>query len=70
MATNQHVGLAYWALAAAMLCVGLAWLLAATLQLNGVVVAMLLSELFIAIACAWLAYAALTDSHLRKAILQ
>ena len=70
MATNQHTGLAYWALAAAMLSVGLAWLLGGTLQLNGVVLAMLLSELFIAITCAWLAYAAMTDSHLRKAIPQ
>lgn len=70
MATNQHAGLAYWALAAAVLSVGLAWLLGGALQLNGVVLAMLLSELFIAIACAWLAYAAMTDSHLRKAIPQ
>jgi O-antigen/teichoic acid export membrane protein len=70
MATNQHVGLVYWALAAAGLSVGLAWLLGGTLQLNGVVLAMLLSELFIAIACAWLAYGAITDSRSRKAILQ
>lgn len=70
MSTNQHIGLAYWALAAAMLSVGLAWLLGGALQLKGVVLAMLLSELFIAIACAWLAYVAVTDSHLRKAIPQ
>jgi O-antigen/teichoic acid export membrane protein len=70
MATNQHVGLAYWALAAAVLSVGLAWLFGDVLQLNGVVLAMLLSELFIAVACAWLAYAALVDDHPRKAIPQ
>lgn len=68
MATNQHIGLAYWSLAAAVLSVGLAWLLGGTLQLNGVVLAMLLSELFIAIACAWLAYGAMTDGFPRKAI--
>jgi O-antigen/teichoic acid export membrane protein len=68
MATNQHTGLAYWALAAAVLSVGLAWLLGSALQLNGVVLAMLLSELFIAIACAWLAYAAMADGNPRKAI--
>lgn len=70
MATNQHVGLAYWSLAAAVLSVGLAWLLSGAMQLNGVVLAMLLSELFIAIACACLASAALSDSHPRKAIPQ
>ena len=70
MATNQHTDLAYWALAAAVLSVGLAWLLGGTLQLNGVVLAMLLSELFIAIACAWLAYGAMTDGLPRKATPQ
>jgi O-antigen/teichoic acid export membrane protein len=73
MATNQHTGLAYWALAAAVLSVALAWLLSATWQLNGVVIAMLLSEIFIAVACAWLAYAVMTnvrDNQARKAILQ
>ena len=74
MATNQHTGLAYWALAAAMLCVGLAWLLSAALQLNGVILAMLLSETVIALACAWLANASITDTksskQLRKTILQ
>ena len=74
MATNQHTGLAYWALAAAMLCVGLAWMLSAALQLNGVILAMLLSETVIALACAWLANAAITDTksskQVRKTILQ
>lgn len=74
MATNQHTGLAYWALAAAMLCIGLAWLLSAALQLNGVILAMLLSETVIALACAWLANAAITvtksSKQMRKTILQ
>jgi O-antigen/teichoic acid export membrane protein len=74
MATNQHTGLAYWALAAAVLSVVLAWFLSTVLQLNGVVLAMLLSEMLIATACAWLAYVAIThagiDNQNRKAILQ
>lgn len=70
MATNQHTDLAYWALASGVLSVSLAWLFGSAFQLNGVVLAMLLSELFIAIACAWLAYAAMTDSLPKKAIAQ
>lgn len=74
MATNQHTGLAYWALAAAALSITLAWLLSETLGLNGAILAMLLTELFIAIACAWLAYAAIAKGCNRKqnskAILQ
>ncbi len=68
MATNQHVGLAYWALAAGVISIALAWLLGGALHLNGVVLAMLLSELFVAIACAWLAIAAMADGHPRKAM--
>ena len=74
MATNQHVGLAYWTLAAGGLSILLAWVLSAVLQLNGTVLAMLISELFIAIACSWLAYAAMSNSsnnhQNRKTILQ
>jgi O-antigen/teichoic acid export membrane protein len=74
MATNQHIGLAYWALAAGGLSILLAWVLSVVLQLNGVVLAMLLSELFIAVACSWLAYAAIRNSsnhhQSRKTILQ
>jgi O-antigen/teichoic acid export membrane protein len=62
MATNQHVGLAYWALATAGLSILFAWALSIQLLLNGAVLAMLLSELFIAIACSWLAYAAISNS--------
>jgi O-antigen/teichoic acid export membrane protein len=60
MATNQHVGLAYWSILAGLLCVGLAWLMGSELQLNGVGAAMLTSELFIATVCAGLAYRATT----------
>ena len=55
MATNQHINLAYWSLASGLLTVGLAWLLGNAFHLNGVVTAMLTSELFIAIVCGWLA---------------
>jgi 4-hydroxybenzoate polyprenyltransferase len=70
MAINQHVGLAYWTLAAGALSILLAWMLSAILQLNGVVVAMLLSELFIAIVCVWLAHSVIYETHNREVILQ
>jgi O-antigen/teichoic acid export membrane protein len=69
MATNQHVGLAYWAILTGLLCVGLAWLMGSQLQLNGVGAAMLTSELFIACACAWLAYRAITHKLNTKTAL-
>ena len=62
MATNQHSTLAYWSLVSGALSVGLAWLLGRLFHLNGVVVAMLVSEIFIAIVCIWLAYRAITNS--------
>ncbi len=70
MATNQHVNLAYWSLATGVLTVLLAWLMGSTLHLDGAVAAMLMSELFIAIVCAWLAFVAITDQTNRKAVLQ
>ncbi len=70
MATNQHINLAYWSLAMAVLTVGLAWLMGSAFHLNGVVTAMLTSELFIAIVCAWLAYGAMTDNLDRKVVPQ
>lgn len=60
MATNQHINLAYWSLATGILTVALAWLMGSIFHLNGVVTAMLISELFIAVVCAWLAYGAIT----------
>jgi O-antigen/teichoic acid export membrane protein len=56
MATNQHVGLAYWVLASGVLSVLSAWMLSTVFQLNGVAIAMLISEFFIAIVCIWLAH--------------
>ena len=70
MATNQHINLAYWSLAAGLLTVGLAWLMGSAFNLNGVVTAMLMSELFIAVVCAWLANGAMTDNLSRKAMPQ
>jgi type III secretory pathway component EscR len=63
MSTNRHISLAYWSLAVALSSLGLAWILGFALQLNGVALAMLLSELLIAITCAWLACAAIADSQ-------
>lgn len=70
MATNQHISLAYWSILAGMLSVGLAWLMGSELQLNGVGAAMLMSELFIAIVCSWLAYRAVTDNNQTKTVAQ
>ncbi len=61
MATNQHTDLAYWSLAAGMLSVGLAWLIGNRYDLQGAVMAMLVSETFIAVVCALLAYRAMTN---------
>lgn len=63
MSTNQHISLAYWSLAVALSSLGLAWILGYKFQLNGVALAMLLSELFAAITCAWLACSAIADSQ-------
>jgi len=56
MATNQHIDLSYWAVFAAALSVLLAFILSVRLHLNGIVIAMLLSELFVAIICLFLVY--------------
>lgn len=56
MATNQHIDLAYWAVIAAVFSVFLAWGLSYRLNLDGIVVAMLLSELLIACICTHLVY--------------
>lgn len=68
MATNQHSILAYWSLVSGALSVGLAWLLGRFFHLNGVVVAMLVSEIFIAINCTWLAYRAIKNSVNKKGL--
>ncbi len=63
MATNQHIGLAGWTLAAGVLAVALAWLLGTLWQVNGVGAAMLLSESFIAAICVYLAQRAFTEAE-------
>lgn len=68
MATNQHINLAYWSLATGVLAVGLAWLMGSAFHLNGVATAMLMSELFIAIVCAWLAYKAILQNDVGSAV--
>lgn len=68
MATNQHANLAYWSLATGLLVVGLAWLMGSAFQLNGVSAAMLVSELFIAIVCSWLAYKAIMQNQVEIAV--
>ncbi len=70
MATNQHTGLAYWVLLAGVLSIALAFMFSRVLQLNGVVIAMLVSEIFIAIVCAWLAHRTITENLDRKTALQ
>lgn len=69
MATNQHVGLAYWSTLAAVLAVGMVWLLGKAFHLNGVGAAMLISELFIACVCAWLAHRAIAENLTAKTAL-
>jgi O-antigen/teichoic acid export membrane protein len=51
MATNQHVGLAQWCLAFAVLTLLLAWAMGSTMGLGGVGTAMLLCEAGIALVC-------------------
>jgi O-antigen/teichoic acid export membrane protein len=55
LSTNQHIGLAQWSLAGALLSVGAAYLLESSIGLQGVCLAMLVSELFMAAICTWLA---------------
>jgi O-antigen/teichoic acid export membrane protein len=55
IATNQHIDLAGWSLAAGVLAVALAWLLGTRWQIDGVGAAMLISECFIAAVCVRLA---------------
>jgi O-antigen/teichoic acid export membrane protein len=70
MATNQHISLANWSIAAGALSVGLAWLLGNKLALDGVAVAMILSEVAIATICTWLAINASANMPTMKAFFQ
>ena len=56
LATNQHVGLAGWSLAASGLAVLLAWLFGQTWGVEGIAAAMLVSEIFIALVCGYLVH--------------
>ena len=51
LSTNQHIGIAQWSLATAVLCVVLAYALGQVFGMNGVAGAMLVSEACIAVAC-------------------
>ena len=63
MATNQHAKLAYWILLAGLLSVGLSWLLGLVLNIYGIALAMVVSELFIAIVCVCLANNIASNNH-------
>ncbi len=63
MATNKHIGLSGWSLAAGVLSIALAWALGQAWQVNGVGVAMLLSEAFIAAICVHLANRSFVEAH-------
>jgi O-antigen/teichoic acid export membrane protein len=67
MATNRHAGLAGWSLVAAAMMVALARLLGETMQMQGVGLAMVFSELFIVVACAWLAFRMLSAGTVSEA---
>ena len=69
MATNQHVNLAFWTLLAALLSVGLSWLFGHIFDLSGVAAAMVLSELFIAVICVYLASNLIFNNQSRKLAL-
>jgi O-antigen/teichoic acid export membrane protein len=56
MATNQHVGLAGWSLAASGVSVVLAWAFGRWWGIDGVAAAMLVSELCVAVVCVYLAH--------------
>lgn len=66
MATNQHVNLAFWTLLSALFSVGLSWLFGHVFELSGVAGAMVLSELFIAIICGYLANNVVFSNQGRK----
>jgi Na+-driven multidrug efflux pump len=67
MATNQPMKIAQWSLAVGLIVIMLAWWFGQYWQLNGVAMAMLISELLIAIICTRLAYAAISHQHQKVA---
>lgn len=70
MAINQHISLANWSIAVGALSVGLAWMLGNKLAIDGVAVAMILSEVAIATICTWLAINVSANMPTMKAFFQ
>lgn len=68
MATNRHGSLAIWSLVVGILCVGLVLALGSPLALIGVSGAMLISEVFIALVCARLAWQVFGPSAHQQAV--
>jgi O-antigen/teichoic acid export membrane protein len=66
LATNQHIGLAGWTLAAAALSVALAWVLGLFAGLLGVSVAMFTAELVTAALCFWVADRVFVNPNRKK----
>lgn len=68
LSTNQHVGLAGWSVAGGALSIVLAWALGVLWQLDGIGVAMLVSEALMASVCIALANHSLSASSSKRAI--
>jgi len=66
MAINQHIGIAYWSIAASGLTVGLAFVMGQRYGLTGIGLAMLFGELFIALIAARLASGTLRIAKLQQ----
>jgi O-antigen/teichoic acid export membrane protein len=66
LATNQHIGLAGWSLAAAAFSVALAWALGAFAGLLGVSIAMFAAEVVIAVLCFWVADSVFASSDRKQ----
>ncbi len=62
MATNQHIGIAGWSLAAGALSIGLGWIFGLIWHVNGVGAAMLVSESFIAAICVYIAHVSFSEA--------
>jgi len=68
MAVNQPARVAQWSLLVGVLVIVLAWWLSRYWQLNGVAIAMLISELCIAVICTHLAYRAISHAGHMKVV--
>ncbi|VTZ23068.1 Polysaccharide biosynthesis protein [Methylocella tundrae] len=63
LATNQHIGLAGWFLLSGILSVALGWLFGIIWQVNGICAAMLVSEMFIAAICTYIAHRLFAEAN-------